>query len=92
MKRRFLDADADMPQPARCGRIGEKVLRENSVNIEDRVTVEANLLCLVHKECDRVLVVDDHLRFEAVAALRFFAEFDQPLRIEQGVRVSLKAA
>jgi hypothetical protein len=44
MKRGFLDADADMPQPAGRGRVGEKALRQNRVEIEDRVTVETNVL------------------------------------------------
>jgi hypothetical protein len=37
-------------------------------------------------------MVHDHLRFEPVAALRLLAEFDEPLGVEQRVRVSFRAA
>jgi hypothetical protein len=92
MKRGFFDANAHVPQPAGCGRIWQKILRKNAVKIEDRVTVQANFFCVVHKERNRVLVVDDHLRFEAVPTCGFLPRFDEALCIQQGVGVSLEAA
>ena len=47
---------------------------------------------VIYEEFDRILVVDDHLRFQTVPAFRRFAEFDQPRRIQQRIGVALKAA
>ena len=53
------------------------------MEVQDRVTVEADLLRRAHKERDRVLVIENHLGLQLVAVLRFFAEFDQTSRIKQ---------
>src|SRR5437762_13088324 len=52
--------------------------------------VKADSLRLVDEELDRILVVDDHLRFELVTAFGGFAEFDQPRRIQERVSVPLR--
>ena len=62
------------------------------MQVENRVAVEADLRRVADEKLDRVLVVEDHLRFEPVAALRLLAELDQPLRVEQRVGVAFKTA
>ncbi len=88
----MFDADGDMPQPAGCRLVRQKVVRKDRVKIEDGVAVETDLVRGADEKFDRVLVVEDHLRFEAVPAFGLFAELDQASGIEQRVGVALKAA
>ena len=56
------------------------------------MAVEANVLRTLDQNLDGLLVVQNHLRFAPVLALRLFAEFDETRRIEQGVGVALETA
>src|SRR3954470_23740789 len=76
MKGGSLDADSDVTESASRGRVGEKVVREQRMEIEDRVAVESDLVGLAHKKLDRVLVVEDHLRIEMRSSLCLLAEFE----------------
>ena len=87
-----LNADADMAQPARRVRIGEQVVREHRVQVEDGVAVESDLLRLAHKELDGVLVIEDHLRFDLVFSFGVLAEVDKALGVDQRVGVAFQAA
>ena len=49
-------------------RVGQQVVRQHAVQVEDGVAVEADLLGFAHQKLDRVLVIEDHLRFELVLA------------------------
>jgi len=62
------------------------------VKIEDGVTIKPISSAALTRNSSRVLVVDDHLRFQSIASLRFFAELNEPLGIEQGIRVPFKTA
>jgi hypothetical protein len=79
----FFDADGNAPQPAGRGRIRQQVIREYRVKIENRMAVKTDILRRADKKRDRVLVVEDHLRFQLVAAFRLLAELDQAPCIEQ---------
>src|ERR1700677_3701529 len=92
MKDRALYANIDAPNPPRGARIGEEVLCEDGMQVEDRMAVEARFLRFVDEEFDGVLVVPDHLRVVGVAALGLLAELDQTLRIKERISVALKAA
>ena len=88
----LLDADRDSAQAPWCARIGQKVLRENAVEIEDCVAVESDLVGGVDEEFNGLFVVDDHLRLEVIAPLRFFAELDEAFGVEEGIGVAFEAA
>ena len=62
------------------------------MEVEQRVAVEADLLCGLHEKFDSVLVVEDHLRFPAVFAVPFFPGLDQAMRFEQRIGVALETA
>ena len=62
------------------------------MQVEDRVAVEADVLSRFDEELDRVLVVEDHLRFEPASTLGLFAEPDEAPRVEEGVGIALQAA
>jgi hypothetical protein len=71
---------------------GKRLLGKDAMKVENRVPAEADFIRRVHEKLDRFLVVDDHLRFEAVAARGLLAKFDEALGIEQRAGVALKAA
>ncbi len=89
---RAADAYADVAQPSRRSRVGEEVVRQDAVQVEHRVPVEADLVGILGEELDGVLVIEDHLRLGLVTPLRLLAERDQALRVEQGVGVAFEAA
>jgi hypothetical protein len=62
------------------------------MEIEDRVPIEANFVGGADEKLDRIFVVEDHLRFEVRPALRFLAELDEALGIEERVCVAFEAA
>src|SRR5262249_37409840 len=92
MERRSLDADGNAPQSSGRIRVGKQVVCKQRMKVEDRETVEADFLGIAYKKRDRVLVIEDHLRFQAVLALRFLAKVDEPPRVEERVGVALEAA
>jgi hypothetical protein len=47
------------------------------MEVENRVPVEVDFIGGVDQKLDRLLVIDDHLRFEPVAARGLLAEFDE---------------
>ena len=92
MEGRALNAHGDVAQPAGCCRIGQEVIGQERVEIEDGVAVKADLVGGADQELDRVLVVQDHLRFEVRAAVCLFAQFNETLGVEERVCVALEAA
>jgi len=58
------------------------------VEIEDGVTVESDLVGIPYQELDRVLVVQNHLRFEMRAPFGLLAQLDETLGVEQRVGVA----
>jgi len=81
-----------MPEPAGRVGIGQQVVGQQRVKIEDRVAIEADLLRRIDQELDRVLVVEDHLRFQMSLALGLLAQIEQAPGVEQGIGVALEAA
>src|SRR5260370_8454271 len=92
MEGRAVDADGDVAQSAGCCGIGEEVVGQERVEIEDGVAVEADLVGGADQELDRVLVVQDHLRFEMRAPFGLLAQLDETLGVEKRVSVAFKAA
>lgn len=84
------DANGDVAEPAGRRHIGEKVVGEQCVEIEDRVAVEADLVGGAHEKFDRIFVIEDHLRFEMCAALRLFAELDEALGVQERIGVTFE--
>jgi hypothetical protein len=70
------DADGNVAQPAGCCGIGEEVVGQERVEIEDGVAVEADLVGGADQELDRVLVVQDHLRVEMRAPFGLLTQLD----------------
>ena len=62
------------------------------MEVEYRVATETDVLCRIDKEFDRFLVVEDHLRFKSILAIRFLAKFEQAYGVKQGIGVPLEAA
>jgi hypothetical protein len=71
---------------------GLKVLGQNCVKGQNPISIESDFICRAHQELDGVLMIDNHLCLEPVAAFGFFPEFDQAARIKQGIGISLKTA
>ena len=92
MKDRTSDADGDLAKPTRRCRVGKKVVREQRMEIENGMAVEACVLGGIDQKLDRILVIENHLRLEAVLLFRFLAELNQACGIEQRVGVALEAA
>ncbi len=78
-------------RPAASGS-ASRLFASKRVQIEDRVAVEADFFRRADQKLDRVLVVEDHLRFESLLAFGLLAEVDQALGVEQRIGVALKAA
>ena len=62
------------------------------MEVENGVAVESDLLRRIDQKLDRVLVVEDHLRFEPCLPVRFFADIQEALGFEQRIGVALEAA
>ena len=92
MKNRPLDANPDTPKAAGRIRVGKQVVGKHRVEIKDRIPVEADLLRRADKKLDRILVIEDHLRFEAPFSFRFLAKINQASGIEQRIGVAFKTA
>ena len=60
-------------------RIGKQVVRQQGMQIEDGVTVKADLGGLFDQEFDGRLVVQDHLRFTGILAFGGLPQFQQAL-------------
>ncbi len=61
------------------------------MQIEDRVAVEADIVGGADQKLDRILMVEDHLRFEMRAPRGFLSEFDEALGVEKRVGVAFEA-
>ena len=92
LKYRTLDFDGDIPEPPRRTRVCKQVVRQRCVEIEDRMSIEADGPCVVDQKLDGFLVVQDHLRFESLFSFCFLADFEQSNGIEQRIGVALEAA
>jgi len=86
------NAERNAPQASGRLLLRQEVLRQNSVEIQNRIAVEADLIRRAHKKRDRVLVIENHLGFQPVPALRLFAEFDQATGIKQRVGIAFEPA
>ena len=53
------------------------------MQIQNGVTVEADLVGLLDQQLDGGLVVQDHLRFQRVLALGRLAQLEQALSLQQ---------
>ena len=58
---------------ARRLRVGEKIVREEGVEVKNGVPVHAHLWRLLNQKLNGVLVIDDHLGFARVLPRRCFA-------------------
>ena len=92
MVNRAFDAYRNAPQATDGLGVGQQVVREQGVQIQDGVPVEADLVGLVNEQFDGCLVVQDHLRFPRVLALGGFAQLQQTLGFQQGVGVAFQTA
>ena len=81
-----------MPETPRRLRVGQQVVRQQRVKVENGVAIEADVLRPIDQELDGVLVVEDHQRFESLLAFRFFPYLEQTRGIEQRIGVSLQTA
>ena len=81
-----------MAQPPGGTRVGEQVVGQHAVQVEDGIAVEADLFGLAYKEFDCVLVIEDHLCFALILIVGRLPEIDQPFRVEQRVCIALKSA
>ena len=86
------NADRNPPQTPGRRLIRQEVLRQNSVEVQNRIAVEADLIRRAHKKRDGILVIENHLGFQPVPALRLFAEFDQATGIKQRVCIAFEPA
>ena len=77
------DAHADPSQTARGALVGQQIVRQDSVQVENRIAVESDVGGIGDEKLDRVLVVEDHLRVEPASPFRFTSKLDQPLGVEQ---------
>ena len=91
MIRRAADGHRNGPKTAACPRI-EQVVREQRVQVQDGMAIEADEIGVLDKEVDRGLVVQDHLRLARTLALAGIAALEQTLGLQQGVGVALQAA
>ena len=66
-----------MPQPPRRLRVGKQVVRQQCVQVENGVAIETDILYRVDQELDRVLVIEDHQRFEPRLPFRFRPNLEQ---------------
>ena len=89
---RAADADRDLANAARSCRIGQQVLRQQGMQVENGIPVEGDVLGGLHQELDGCLVIEDHLRVGGGLALGRLTGLDEALRVEQGIGVALKPA
>ena len=90
MKCGLLNPYPNASKAPRGGLVGQKVLGQNPVEIQDRMAIEANLIGLTDKKLDGVFVIEDHLRFQPVSVLCLFAKLDEAASIEQGVCIAFE--
>jgi hypothetical protein len=89
---RAADANPDMAQSPCSSSVREQVFGKDSVQVDYRVAVEADVRRVLDEELDGILVIEDHLRLGLVTSLCLLAEFDQASCIEQRVGVAFEAA
>ena len=69
-----------MAQSAGRRRVVQEIVGEQGMQVEDGVAFEADALGRVDQEFDRVLVVEDHLRFDVRTPFGFLSK-SAPLKI-----------
>src|SRR5205814_454913 len=79
-------------KPSRRGRVAKQVVSQQSVQVEDGVAVEADLVSRLDQKFDGRLVIEDHLRFGRGLPFGGLPQFDQTLRVEQRVGVAFETA
>jgi hypothetical protein len=62
------------------------------VQVQDGVTVESGVLCVIHQQLNRSFVVQDHLRLQRVFAFGGFAQCQQAFGLKKRVRVAFQTA
>ena len=58
--------------------VGKQVVREDRMQVQDRVPIEGDVRSAADEKLDRRLVVENHLRVEVAPAIRLLAELNQP--------------
>ena len=85
------NADRHAPKRARHGRIDEKTVGKQSVNVEDVLPADGDVREVLDDVLNRLLVVEDHHGFPSVPAGGLLPEADQALRLQDVVGVPLHA-
>src|SRR5437867_2245015 len=62
------------------------------MQVEDGVTIEADLSSLLDQEFDRLLVVQNHLRLQGLLAFGLLALGEEALGVEQRIGIALQTA
>ncbi len=88
---RAVDAHRDAPQPAAGLRIGEQVVCQQRMQVQNGVTIETDFVGLLDEHFDGRLVVQDHLRFQRILSLGGLAQFEQALGFEQRIGIAFQA-
>ena len=78
-------------RPPACG-CAEQVIGEERMQVQDGVTVEADLAGLLHEQFNGGFMIEDHLRIARAFALGALAQRQEPLGLEQRVGIALEAA
>lgn len=76
------NADGALPQPSGSLRIREEVVRQQAVQVQDRVTIDADFSGIVDEQFDRCLVVQDHLSLARILAFGALAQIQEPFRLQ----------
>jgi hypothetical protein len=78
----LFNAYGNASQPTGSRLIRQEILRQDAVKVQDRMTIEADLICGAHKKRNGILMIENHLGFQPVPTLRLFAEFNQATGIK----------
>ena len=92
MKDGLFNADRNATQAPRSCLVWQEILRQNPMEIQNRIAVKTYLIGRTHKKCDSVLVIENHRGFQPVLSLCLFAEFNQTPSIEQGIGIAFESA
>src|SRR5438093_195398 len=62
------------------------------MQVEDGVTIEADLRGLLDQELNRLLVVQNHLRLQGILAFGGLSQCEEALCVEQRIGIALQTA
>jgi hypothetical protein len=69
---------------------GCPIIGEKRVNVENRLPIESQFVAGLHQELDSGFVIQNHLGLGCVFALGCLAELNEPLRVEQRIRIAFE--